>query len=122
MSVLTCEQQPQVDMEPIDSAHCLFFQPWEWRQVSSPTYIVILRKEKKSKKTPGRKFQPSTKFWIDTVSSPLMSMQVLSLLTLQLPIPLFSFRCALRGGQHGMELLLHRACVGLAFKKKTDSC
>ena len=46
------------------------------------------------------------KIWIDTVSSPLMSMQVLSLLTLQLPIPLFSFRRALRGGQHGMKLLL----------------
>ena len=114
MSVLTCQQRPKVDMEPTDSAHCLFFQPWSGHKFH-PQLILSSCGGKKSKKTPGRKFQPSTKFWIDTVSSPLMSMQVLSLLTLQLPIPLFSFRRALRGGQHGMKLLLHRACVGLAF-------
>lgn len=114
MSVLTCEQRPKVDMEPTDSAHCLFFQPWEWPQASSPTYIVILRRRKKQEGT-WQEIPTLNKIWIDTLSSPLMSMQVLSLLTLQLPIPLFSFRRALRGGQHCMELLLHRACVGLAF-------
>ena len=109
MSVLTCQQRPKVDMEPTDCAHCLFFQPWELPQVSSPTYIVILRRRKKQEDT-WQEIPTLNKIWIDTLSSPLMSMEVLSLLTLQLPIPLFSFRRALRGGQHGMKLLLHRAC------------
>lgn len=81
-----------------------------------PNLYCHLAEEKEKQKDTWQEIPTLNKIWIDALSSPLMSMQVLSLLTLQLPIPLFSFRRALRGGQHGMKLLLHRACVGLAFE------
>ena len=51
MSVLTCQQRPKVDMEPTDSAHCLFFQPWSGHKFHPQLILSSCGGKKKQKDT-----------------------------------------------------------------------
>ena len=82
------------------------------------------RKPKTSLSQPPNPNQSQTNqqnTWIATVLNhsqpqPTRATGVLSLLALQLPVPLFPLRSTLRCGQHGVKLLLQRAWSGTGRK------